>query len=233
MISIRKIEALFTKTLKVIYSNLFILTSVILTPLLAFVLSQTVAAEAPLYILPSMVMLNSMTGGALIVGCLIAEEKEKNTLNVLITSTVSTLDFLISKLLVALIFALAINIFLYFFLGANGVLNFGIFLGVSSLAALGGALIGAIIGITSKTQTSASTTLTPFMMLPILPMLMPPNFFVDNILYYFFTEQTGFIINDLRNGGFQLYRIVIITANLAVFATIFAVYYKKRGLGTE
>jgi ABC-2 type transport system permease protein len=231
MISIRKISALFTKTMKVIANNPFILVGVLVTPLIAFVLSQTMDDDA-IYILPMFVMLNTMSGGATVMSCLIAEEKEKNTLNVLITSTVSTLDFLISKLLVALLFTLAINIFLYFFLDAATITGLGIFIAVTSLSALGGALIGAIIGLISKTQTSASTTTTPFLILPMLPLFIPDNFFVDNILYYFFTEQTAYIFQNLYDGEFHLFRIGIMVANLAVLAVVFAVLYKKRGLGT-
>jgi ABC-2 type transport system permease protein len=218
--------------MKIIWSNPYVLSSIAITPLMAFILGRN-EADGAFYMLPLFVTLNAMAGGAFMVGCLIAEEKEKNTLNVLITSTVSTMDFLLSKLLVSLVFTLAINVFLYFFLGASGIINFGIYIGVTSINAITGSIIGAIIGISSKTQTSASTTLTPVILLPMVTVLFADNATLQNILYFLFTEQTNHIIFDLIDGEFHLFRIGIMLANLVVLSAVFAVFYKRRGLGTE
>ena len=235
MISIKKIEALFTKQLKIIIHNPFILVSLFITPLLAFALGRTEPDEAAGFmgLFSMLLMMNTMIGGAFMMSCLIAEEKEKNTLNVLITSTVSVWDFLISNLLVAFLFTMGINVFLYLFLGIAEYIGWGQFFIISASSALVAAVLGASLGLGSKNQMTASTLSTPLLLIPMLPLFFPDNAFTDRILYYFFTEQIHFMLTEIRDGEFQLYRVAIVAANFAVFSLIFIAFYKKRGLGVE
>ena len=235
MISIRKINALFTKQLKIILHNPFILVSLLITPLLAVALGRLEPDEEAGFmgLFSMLLMMNTMIGGAFTMSCLIAEEKEKNTLNVLITSTVSVWDFLISNLLIAFIFTMGINVFLYLYLGISAIINWGQFAFIAASSALVASVLGATLGIGSKNQMTASTISTPLLLIPMIPMFLPDNIFTDRILHYFFTEQIHFMLTDISDGEFRFFRVGIVAANLAVFSLIFALYYKKRGLGVE
>ena len=232
MISIRKIEALFTKQAKMIWLNPFLLVSVVLSPLLAVLMARANPDEA-VELFPMLLTLNVMIVGTFTMCALIAEEKEKNTLGVLITSTVSVWDFLISNLLIVFILAMGINVFLYLYLGVGDILSWTQLILVTAQSTLVAAVLGASLGLVSKNQMTASTLSTPLLLIPMLPIFLPDNFLVDNVLYYFFTEQVHFMLVDMRNGEFHLFRVIIVTANLAVFSMIFALFYKKRGLGVE
>ena len=235
MISIRKINALFTKQLKIIAHNPFILVSLLITPLLAIALGRLEPDDEASFmgLFSMLLMMNTMIGGAFTMSCLIAEEKEKNTLNVLITSTVSVWDFLISNLLIAFIFTMGINVFLYVYLGITAIISWGKFLIITASSALVAAVLGASLGLGSKNQMTASTLSTPLLLVPMLPLFLPDNPFTNRVLYYFFTEQIHFMLKDISDGDFQLFRIAIVAANFVVFSLIFAVLYKKRGLGVE
>jgi ABC-2 type transport system permease protein len=235
MISIRKINALFTKQLKIIMHNPFILVSLFITPLLAVALGRIEPDEGMGFmgLFSLLLMMNTMIGGSFMMSCLIAEEKEKNTLNVLITSTVSVWDFLISNLLVALIFTMGINVFLYLFLGITEYIGLGQFFLISASGAIVAAVLGASLGLGSKNQMTASTLCTPLLFIPMLPLFLPDNIFTDRVLYYFFTEQIHFMLTDIMDGEFKIYRMAIVAANFIVFSLVFAMLYKKRGLGVE
>jgi len=72
--------------------------------------------------------------------------------------------------------------------------------------------------------------LTPLLLLPMIPAFFSDNFFVDNVLYYVFTEQMGVAMSGLIEGGISWGSAGITAVNIAVFAIIFGVFYRKSGL---
>jgi ABC-2 type transport system permease protein len=235
MISGRKINALVGKQLKTMMSNPFVITPIIIIPFMAFLFSMALEPEFVSGMIPLMLGMNMILGAPTVISCLIAEEKEKNTLNVLITSTVSVFDFLISNVLIAVVCTVAINAFIFFIMGAGELISFGAFMFLSSLGALASTLLGAVIGIASKNQAAASTTASPLMLLLLLPTFFPDNFIVDNVIHYFFTEQVISALGAIANQGSSLTALplVIIAVNIAVLGALFGVLYKKKGLGLE
>jgi ABC-2 type transport system permease protein len=235
MISGRKVNALVGKQLKTITGNPFVITPILLVPFMAFLFSTAFDAETAQGMIPFIVGMNMIMGAPTVISCLIAEEKEKNTLSVLITSTVSVLDFLTSKILIASVSTILLNIAIYFLMGAQTIISFGIFMLFTSLGALASTLLGAVIGIASKNQATASTMVSPLMLLLIMPVFFPDNFFVDNILYYFFTEQVLLSIHNMafNDGTLEAFPLIIIAANIVIFGALFGIFYKKKGLGME
>jgi len=124
---------------------------------------------------------------------------------------------------------------IYFLLNASEVIGFGVFMLLTTLGLVASTLLGAVFGIASKNQAAASTMVTPLMLVLMVPMFFPDNFLVDNILYYFFTEQILISIANIAfdDGGLEMMPLLIVAANIFVMSVIFGVYYKKRGLGVE
>jgi len=236
MISFRKINALYSKQMKNFFNNPFVAFAPIMMVGLAYLNRNILPYDAEPVQYASMlimvVLMNIVMTGGFTMGCLIAEEKEKFTLNVLITSTVSVLDFLISNILTVATITIAANALIYFMIGIDGdVLPFVQFLLISSFGTVVGITMGASLGILSKNQAMASAMSTPLMIIIILPIFFQDNFFVDNVLYYVFTEQIAFLfLNIVRYGNLEFFRLGIIAANFVVLAGIFAYCYKKRGL---
>ncbi|MCL2603511.1 MAG: ABC transporter permease [Defluviitaleaceae bacterium] len=235
MISGRKINALVGKQFKTMTSNPFVITPLLLIPFMAFMFSLAFDSELLPGMIPLLLGMNMILGAPTVISCLIAEEKEKNTLNVLITSTVSVLDFLISNVLIGVVCTVAINVFIFFVMSAGDIISFGTFMFLSSIGALASALLGAVIGIAAKNQAAASTLVSPLMLLLLLPTFFPDNFLVDNVLYYFFTEQVINTMGDiaLNDASLTWMPMAVIAANIAVLGIAFGWFYKRKGLGLE
>ena len=190
MISFRKIHAIMHKDFKSLLHNVFVLSGLLIVPIVAFVMNLT--AEGFIIELAVMfVQMNILMNGANIICVMIAEEKEKQTLGVLKASTVSGLDFLISKLLINLILTAIVTMGLYFMLDVGQAIALGPFMIITSVAILPVAAIGAIVGIATKTQSAASTIVAPFALIFIfLPIAVPATSSAWNVLQYLFSEQT-------------------------------------------
>lgn len=229
MISMRKINALYTKQLNFIMNNMMIMIMALTGPVFAFIFSQANPDYAENF--TGMVMLFNFMSGMLTMAMLIAAEKEMFTLNVLITSTVSVLDFLLSNVLVTVTLTLALNLVSYQILGLS--IGMGDFLLLTVLGGAAASRIGAIIGLISKNQISASTMGTLFMFAMMAPMFLRENELATRIFSYLFTERISMKLFDLMDGyGISVAEIAILLANIALFTLIFIGFYKKRGLET-
>jgi len=233
MISIRKISALYQKNMKNMIRNSYILLPLLLIVGMAFLftmqLDYDVTNEDMVAMLAMLAGMSFMFIGASTMAILIAEEKEKQTLGVLITSTVSSLDFLISNILSSMTVVVVANIAIYYIVPTEGLL-LSDFLLVTSVGAVAAIILGAIMGLMAKSQAAASTMLTPLLLFPMIPAFFADNFFVDNVLYYFFTEQIGVAMSGLVEGGISWSSASITAVNIVVFAIIFGIFYRKSGL---
>jgi ABC-2 type transport system permease protein len=228
MISLRKIGAICAKQLKVMAYNLFILVGFLAAPIMAFFMR----GDGPDgFVLSFLILINVLFAGANTMCVLIAEEKEKHTLNVLITSTVSGFDFLISNLIITVGITVAINGIIFFILGFQGVLPFVPFLLLTGVGVMPAALIGAIIGIVTKNQMTATTAIVPVMVLLIyIPAFMQGSFFVENIIYYGFAEQMVSGLTSVYLGESIAVNLGVIALNLFVLMVVFGLCYRKKGL---
>lgn len=111
--------------------------------------------------------------GMPLVALMIAEEKEKNTLRALMTSSVTTTDYLLGIIIIPFILNLAvIFIFPLILKFPYNMINIPMLLLVSSLGTFSGVIIGFAIGVFSKTQNQANIASLPIMLgLMLIPML--------------------------------------------------------------
>ncbi|MCL2378425.1 MAG: ABC transporter permease [Defluviitaleaceae bacterium] len=231
MISTRKIFAICEKDFKGLARNLFVLSGILIVPIIAFVVGRTLDAEFAAQSATLFIVMNIMMNGTNIICVMIAEEKEKHTLNVLSASTVSGLDFLISKLIIAVLLTALVNVVVYFMFGLTNIIPIGPFMLITSIAILPAATIGAIIGIATKTQSAASTAVAPLALVPIfLPMIIPPEAPAWYVLRYLFTEQVLTGLRAVYDGEAFISNIGIIGANFVVLFIVFLLYYRKKGL---
>ena len=230
MISMNKITALYIKQMKNIGYNLFIAIGFVMPLLFAFLFAYIMPGTESIAL--SMGVLTNIAFVSTNTMCvLIAEEKEKNTLNVLITSTVSALDFLLSNALTTITMTSAINILVYLICAPVDI-SFLPFMLVTTFGAIAAVVLGAIIGLVSKNQMTASSIITPFalifMMVPMLAGGVPSLRLAGNMMY---SQQTIVMLSDIANGVLSLTSIGVIAANTAVFSIAFVLVYKRFGLG--
>ena len=134
----------------------------------------------------------------------LAEEKEKNTLRTLMTSSVNGLEF---------------------FLGS-------IILIITTVCTFIASVVGMIFGIYAKTQVSASTITTPaliiFMMVPMLSGFSSILEKISNLLF------TGIALNAISaisagKAPIHLSGIIVLSVEAFLSAALFLILYRKNG----
>lgn len=159
-VSIKRIQAIFVKDYKEFYRNYAISTMVLMPLALAFIYSMTGDMDLQSLFMPINLTFAMIT--AFIQSCLIAEEKEHNTLRSLLLSPASIADILIGKSsLVFLITVIVLGLCMW-------MLDFR----PSNLMAMSSALVlstvfylamGLIVGLYTKTVLEASVGILPVM----------------------------------------------------------------------
>jgi len=161
---------------------------------------------------------------------IISEEKEKNTLRVLMMSNVRAGEYLIG---------VGAYIFLLCMLGA---VVFGIvgdyqgsamlqFLFVMSIGILTSLLIGAAIGTWSKNQMSATSITIPVMMIfSFLPMLAMFNESIGKVSRLIYSQQINNLMSNIGVLELSFENVFVIAANMAVVIALFVIAYRRSGL---
>ena len=92
-------------------------------------------------------------------------------------------------------------------------------------------LTGAVIGVFSKDQMSATSITVPVMMIfSFLPMISMFNASIEKIAKITYSQQMSILINRLGTAEVKPESILIIAANFIVSVVLFAFVFKKKGL---
>lgn len=165
------------------------------------------------------------------VSAIISEEKEKNTLRVLLMADVSPIQYLLgigSYVFSACMLGGAIFCYLL-----NGVTNTqrALFLAVMAVGIIASILLGAAIGVGSKNQMAATSVSVPVMMVfSFLPMLSMFNDKIEKVAKITYSEQIRILMSSLKDIGNYTEHAVVIFINIVLFGIVFSVLYKKQGL---
>lgn len=228
----KHIAAIFKKQLKDTLKNKTVLIQFIMFPVLTLIMNRAVKIEgmpknffvslfATMFI--GMAPLTSMAA-------IIAEEKEKNTLRVLLMSNVKPYEYLLG---------IGSYIWLACMTGASVICAAGsygfrerlVFMAVMGIGILASLLAGAAIGVWSKNQMMATSLSVPVMMIfSFLPMLAMFNAAVAKIAKMIFSEQISIMLGQVSEMRFETGNMGIILANVLLFAVLFTAAYKKCGL---
>lgn len=179
-------------------------------------------------------LMNVTMSGVYCVSAVMAEEKEKHTLRVLMTSSVNGLEFCLGSMLPMILEMMAVNVALVPIAGLRmGVAGWAAYIGVSLLSCVASAMIGMIFGIFAKNQMSAGTiTMPALMILMMIPMFSVFNQKLQMVSDVLFTGVLMQTVNNIAGGGQQLVSV----NSMAVFAIeivaaiiCFLVIYRKNG----
>ena len=228
----RNTTAIFKKQLKDTMQNKTVLIQFIMFPLLTLIMSQTITIEgmpenffvnlfATMYI--GMAPLTS-------IAAVIAEEKEKNTLRVLMMSNVKPYEYL-----------LGVGSYIWFacMLGAAVICAAGgfamreglAFMGIMAVGISASLLVGAAIGTWSKTQMMATSITVPVMMIfSFMPMLSMFNDTIAKIAKFIFSQQVNIMLGQVNALQPEAENICIVVINMVIFTALFTFSYKKSGL---
>ena len=160
----------------------------------------------------------------------LAEEKEKNTLRTLMTSSVNGLEFFLGSII---ILSTAVNVLCVFIvqLTLSGS-QWGAYLIITTVCTFIASVVGMIFGIYAKTQVSASTITTPaliiFMMVPMLSGFSSILEKISNLLF------TGIALNAISaisagKAPIHLSGIIVLSVEAFLSAALFLILYRKNG----
>lgn len=223
---------IFKKQIKDTLKNKETLIQFVMFPILTVIMSRMIHVEgmpgnyfvnlfASMYI--GMAPLTAMAA-------VMAEEKEKNTLRVLLLSNVKPYEYLLGVggyvwaacMLGGLVICMA---------GGYGLGKSAAFMGILAVGFLVSILVGAAIGTWSRNQMMATSLTVPVMLVfAFLPMLSMFNDSIAKVAKFTYSEQISRMLYRLEGGWLQAEGIGVVAGNLVLFAGLFAVAYRKCGL---
>ncbi|WP_416326038.1 ABC transporter permease [[Eubacterium] hominis] len=233
------ISVLMKKDIKLLLTNKNVLLMLFL-PIMFAILYQFIYADMMIeepetrgFVISIATLINIVATPLNGFAMMIAEEKEKSTLRVLMLSDVSGLEYLISKLLVVLIVmeSIGVIIFLVTQLEIQGLLPYLFVTTITSITLL---LFGAVIGLISKDQISTGTLSSPIMILFLLPPMLGqfnqllhsiaqfvPTYGLSELLNLIVEGQSIFVMDMLGN-------YALIVAWIFIGVMVFCMMYRKR-----
>lgn len=242
-ISLHKTSVLTNFKLRELLKNKTFLLSAILVPLfvvgIRFVYASMLDGEAlPNYMLGMVlnlgVTMNLVMISLLMPANMLAKEKEKNTLRVLMTSSVSSTEYFIAAVLPTFFVSLLINVLVLFLSGLDlSLVNIPLYLFVTALAGLISCVIGMVVGLFAKNQMSSGNIATIVMMV----LMMVPMFasMVDSLKKYSDFLYTGVVtnlINSLTDGSHGIMTLqdwLVMLVSFVVALVLFMISYQKFG----
>ena len=238
--SIRRVNALFKKEIKDFGKNVNVSIMCILPIIICFLYSKLMKKDIStnpmvnVQILTVCISLNISLIATFIMGMLIAEEKEKNTLRTLMLSAVSPWEFLAGKALISFVVTEVVNVVLFFIVGMD-IRYLGKYMIITTLVVLSMLLIGAIIGIISPNQMATGVTGIPVMIIfYMLPMFTKLNDIIKIIVEYLPNHNMNIMLEKMFNGEVlgtaSVYSIAVILIWIIIAGALFMWTYNKRGL---
>ncbi|KAB1438412.1 ABC transporter permease [Candidatus Galacturonibacter soehngenii] len=227
--NMKKVAAIFRKQLKDTLKNKEVLIQFIMFPVIATIMQNSIRIEdmprnyfvilfATMYI-----GMSPLTSTASI----LAEEKEKNTLRVLLMSNVKASEYLLGVgSYIFLICMLGSVIFAV--VGQYRGIEFVLFLSIMALGILISILIGAGIGTLSKNQMSAtSVTVIVMLIFSFLPMIAMFNEGVAKVSRFTFSQQLNDWLKGIGTISIHVDTIGILLLNMIVALLIFVLGYRR------
>ena len=232
--SIKKIGILFKLGLEDLTKNLNVFIYV-LFPVLFALLYSNLDTLTNNFTFSLCVLLNIAMVPIALMGTIIAEEKEKNTLRTLMLNNVKAMEVLIAKALICLLFVVLDNILIYFLAGLP-LANFlsyqlvGLFVGPAVI------FFGAVVGLLAKNQMSAGLLSTPFMLILMAPifMAMIDNKVISKISSFLPTDAMMTIFHNISSQTITFANtgkpFLIIAGWFIVSIIMFNLVYKRVGV---
>ena len=161
---------------------------------------------------------------------IISEEKEKNTLRVLMMSNVKPAEYLFG--IGAYVFVMcAFGTVVFAAVGGYTGADLALFIAVMSAGIILSELTGAVIGVFSRNQMTATSITVPVMMIfSFLPMLSMFNDTVKAAARVTYSQQLSELINGIGTTAISAESVIIISINFVLAVVLFTVAYRRKGL---
>lgn len=245
-LSIRKIEAIFKLKMNLMLRNMTIMVTPLMAIFFVILMKQLMpehdSPDAPssisVFVVSFGLLFNSVMGG-IFMGCIpLAEEKEKHTLRVLMTSSVNGSEFFIGSTLPALIIILLVNVILLPIASISfSQVNLLLYFSICLATALISLAIGYITAMLTKTQSAAQLISVPFcLFFTLFPFFSYLNETIAKLSQYVYSGIIiKFINKEVDQGGYHVNwkdsSVLLIWLTVAILLFIYT--YKKNGLDND
>lgn len=228
----KNITAVFLKQIKETFRNKTILIQFLMFPVMVIIMENAIKLEnmpEHFFVKLFAVMFVGMAP-LTCMSAIISEEKEKNTLRALMMSNVKPLEYLIG--VGAYVFIMCIiGAVVFAVCGGYEGKDLLVFMAVMGTGILLSSLTGAVIGVFSKNQMSATSLTIPVMMIfSFLPMLSMFNENIEKVARITYSQQMSILINGIGNSAIKPESIIIIAVNFVVASILFTLAFRKKGL---
>ncbi len=223
---IQNITALFHKQVKDVFKNLPVLVLFIVYPVIAVIMTQAMKDQADMgsFFISIFATMHCVFTPIVATASIITEEKEKNTLRVLIMSNVTLREYLLS--IGGFIFLATILSSSVFLLLINKSLEKSLlFILAIAIGCLISIILGVCIGLFSKNAAAANGFAVPFgMVFAFMPMLANFNPGIEAISKFTFGQQVSYLLGGETISTFG---IIVLCANFIALIAISALRFKK------
>lgn len=228
----KNIAVVFQKQIKDTFKNKEVLIQFVMFPIMALIMEKLVKVDG----LPKnyfVTMFSSMYVGMaplVSIAAVISEEKEKNTLRVLMMSGVKPSEYL-----------LGIGIYIWTICMAGALVlgmagnykrrELAVFLMIMAVGILASMLIGAAIGTMSRNQMMATSLTVPVMLVfAFLPMIASFNENIKKVAKIAYSEQIDILIGRIGEFSVGFENVFVIGMNMLIALLLFRYAYRKCGL---
>ena len=224
---------LFRKQIKDTGKNIALLIQFIMFPLMAVIMENVIRLEdMPEHFFVGMFAVMHIGMAPLnVTTAIISEEKEKNTLKTLLFANIKPTEYLIG--IGSYVFSACMaGAIIFDVLGGYRGREFGFFLLIMAVGVIVSMLIGAVIGIRSKSQIAATSVMTPAMMIfAFLPMLAMFNDTVAQVANFAYSRQIQLMLDEVAAGTApEPKSLIVIAVSMALATGAFAYTYRRSGL---
>ncbi len=239
-LSFKRIGAILIKEAHDFKTNINILIMYLIPILLAYIYDNFIPGMPRGFALSFGILFLVVMVGMYVPSMMIAEEKEKKTLEVLLLSPANSVEVFIGKGLLTFISIIVSFIILIAMFGGVGPDQMAVILVGGILTAVFCIQVGIIVGLLSKNQMATGVVGTPvYMALLLVPMLgsmgsptlekiakVFPTYYYNDMLYRALNEFEGnhTLLDMIPELG-------ILLGSIAVAFVLLLLVYRRRGLG--
>jgi ABC-2 type transport system permease protein len=235
--SVKRITAIFVKELQDLRTNWSQLLMYVFPIAITLIYSKLIPSDQMpngTALIFGLVVLVTMAG-ILIPAMMIAEEKEKRTLEVLLLSPAKPAEIFLGKSLTTFLSIIAC-MFILMLIDNRNWNNTPVILAATGLASVFCIIFGLITGIFSKNQMSTGIVSTPLIFL----FLMLPTFAVLGIkqlegiskivpIYYYIDLMKKVVVDGINVVSDVLFGFAMLAGGIAIASLILLIVYKKKG----
>lgn len=223
---VQNVTALFHKQVKDVFKNLPVLVLFIVYPIIAVVMTQAMKDQLDMgsFFVSIFATMHCVFTPIVATSSIITEEKEQNTLRVLIMSNVNLREYLLSIggfVLLATLLSSSVFLFLDQKITEHA-LSFLLAIVIGCIISI---IVGVCIGLFSKNAAAANGLAVPFgMIFAFLPMLANFNGGIEAVSKFTYSQQISYL---LGGEAISTFGIIVLCINFIILIAISAFRFKR------